>query len=113
VCRRDTNFLQRGLCRHGEDTDEHQLGGVALFFQGCTGISNPKVRDAEQIGTELARDVISLCEGPMAESTGSVEGRLASVDLPFQPMPLRISGSGRALQAVSTIVGKDHDRARR
>ncbi len=87
VCMRDYNYVYTDFAGPARKRIEERLGGVALFFQGFTGISNPKVRDAESIGAELAEDVIALADGPMGEISGPIEGRLASIDLPFQPLP--------------------------
>jgi hypothetical protein len=66
---------------------ERRFGGTALFVQGFTGISNPKVRDPDVTGKPLAQDVIALAEGEMETLRGPVGGRLSGVDLPFQPLP--------------------------
>ena len=87
VCLRDYNRVYTDFPGPARTRIEQRLGGVALFFQGYTGISNPRVRDAEVISAELSEDAIALCSGPMAEITGAVQGRLAAIGLPFQPLP--------------------------
>lgn len=87
VARGDYNRVNTDFVGPARMRIEQEFGGVALFFQAFTGISNPKVRDAERIGAELAEHVIGLCRGSMEEITGSVEGRLDVIRFPFQPLP--------------------------
>jgi hypothetical protein len=87
VCRSAYNEVYADFAGITRGQLEQRYGGMAMFFQGFTGISNPRKRDAEHTGSQLTEDVAAVLEGPMPTLAGPIQTGLMSVDLPFQPMP--------------------------
>ncbi|HLJ53951.1 MAG TPA: hypothetical protein VKT77_02875, partial [Chthonomonadaceae bacterium] len=86
VCRGDYNRVSADFAGVAREQVEHRLGGIALFVQGFTGISNPRVRDAETIGEALAAETVALCAGSITEVAGPLRCVLGSVNLPLEPL---------------------------
>jgi neutral ceramidase len=81
--------------------EEEFEGAIALFLQGCGGDQKPRNVDAEGhfkfgpievvecFGRQLSQAVLTALTGKLTEVDGSIVTLLASVELPFQPIPKR------------------------
>jgi len=87
VCMGDYNFVNTDFPGFARDQVEAETGGMALFFQGFAGTTNPKDLDAGRTGRKLAGEVLSLLDQPSQQLHGSIRAANNSVRLPFQPVP--------------------------
>lgn len=85
-----------------EFIERQHPGVVALVAIGCGADANPQPRDdlsyAVQHGQTLAQEVERLLAGQLRPVSGSVVGRIARIELPFDKLPTREELTARAAQ---------------
>jgi hypothetical protein len=100
----DSNFVHGDWAGVAQAAIErNNPGATALVSIGCGADSNPlprgKMEHVERYGEELAREVQSVLQTPLAEISGILRTRAKFLELPFEPLPSREEWVKRAGEA--------------